>query len=176
MINLQDKEKVLYKGWPQPAVLFFWFFKSLLISLVIFWFFGIFGFTIFIPLASVFGVFSLAVIGIYALGFLFLFAIVFIYHIYLRKTYEYYATNQRVVFKGGLLYKRTRNVPYHKITDVEISQNIFEQILKIYTLRVHTAGMGGPMAEVRFIGLDDPREAEKIISKELKKFKGRTAD
>jgi uncharacterized membrane protein YdbT with pleckstrin-like domain len=174
MINLQSKEKILHQDNPDKSMLVFWFFKSMALSLILFWPLTMFGSILLVPLKSFIGVGFMLLF--FFLAFTILFVITFLYHVYLRKTYEYYITNQRVVFKGGILLKRLRSVPYHKITDVEVSQNIIEQFLNLSTLRLHTAGMGTAMAEIRFIGIKDASTPEKAITRELNKFKSKTAE
>tara|TARA_B100000929_G_C15494267_1_gene415495 strand:- start:858 stop:2216 length:1359 start_codon:yes stop_codon:yes gene_type:complete len=83
------------------------------------------------------------------------FGIVIMYHHALRKTYVYYITNQRCVFQGGIIKKIRRSIPYNKITDVEISQNIAERLLGITSINIHTASMGTHKSEISFVGLKD---------------------
>ena len=102
-----------------------------------------------------------------------------IYCVSLRQTYVYYVTNQRCVFRGGIILRRERSVPYHKITDVEISQNIIERALGIPKVNVFTPGtgsttaspFGGQRAEISFVGLRDSESPAATINQILKKFK-----
>ncbi len=71
-----------------------------------------------------------------------------------------------------------RSVHYHKVTDVEMSQNIFERILGISTLNIFTPGTssgGGnssfQKAEISFIGLKDNEGPANTINGILRKFK-----
>lgn len=97
----------------------------------------------------------------------------------LRKTYVYYVTDQRCVFHGGILRRIERSVPYHKVTDVEMSQNIVERILDISTLKVFTPGtssmqtslFGGQRAEISFDGLKDNETPASTINEILRKFR-----
>lgn len=67
-----------------------------------------------------------------------------------------------------------RAVPHHKVTDLEMGQNIFERMLNISTLSIFTPGtasmqQGGlQRAEIRFIGLKDSASPFSAISEILK--------
>ncbi len=75
------------------------------------------------------------------------------------------------------MVKRLRNVPYHKITDVEINQNIAERILSIYSLKIFTPGTGSvgmpgfEKAEITFYGIKDAESPAQIIQETLKKYR-----
>ena len=99
------------------------------------------------------------------------------YHVHLRRTYVYYITNQRCIFCGGILKRVQHSVPYHMITDVEMSQNIIERWLGISTLNLFTPGTastsssGGGRAEVSFVGLVDSETPASIVNEILRSFK-----
>ena len=102
-----------------------------------------------------------------------------IYCVYLRRTYTYYITNQRCVFHGGLIRRVKRSVPYHKVTDVEQSQNIVERILGISTIKIFTPGTAsmsyapfrGQRAELNFVGLHDPETPALTINEQVRKVR-----
>ena len=87
--------------------------------------------------------------------------------------------NQRCVFQGGILRRIIHSVPYHKITDVEMSQNIIERILGISSLKIFTPGTGslqaspfkGQRAELTFAGLSDNETPAASVNEILRKFK-----
>jgi len=164
-VYFQEGEKKLFEGYPQPAILVFWFFKALFMAL----FFSMFltQFVIFFIAPFSFDVWLFT----YLVLFIILLVVAFLYQIALRRSYHYYITNERVILEGGILLKKIKSVPYHKITDVSIYQNIIERMLGLSTLNVHTAGTGMQMPEIRFFGLDEPEKTQAIIVNELKAFK-----
>lgn len=165
---LQDKEKVLYQDGPRGIILVLWFFRSLFITIFLSFLLS------WIPGISVFAILSLGInefLIYYLLFFVVLFIIVFLYHIALRKTFKYYVTTDRVVFMGGIILRKIRSVPFHKITDASISQNIIERILGIYKVNIHTAGTGTHRPEIQFVGIREPEKAQSLVLRELKKFK-----
>lgn len=94
----------------------------------------------------------------------FVFAVM--YHRHLVKTITYVITNQRCVYNGGILRRVMHSVNFGKITDVELSQDLIEQILSIRTLSLFTAGtasvnpraMNRPIAELTFAGLESAED------------------
>lgn len=163
-LYLQPGEKVLYQDGPKGQILILWFFKSMLLAIPISLFFS--GFVNFAAIAFALTGFIFSFI----LTFILVFIILFLYHIALRMTYKYHITNERIIFEGGILMKRIKSVPYHKVTDVSISQNIVERILGIARANIHTAGTGMQHPEIQFSGLSDPEKPQSIVVKRLRVF------
>jgi len=163
-VCFQEEEKKLYEGYPVTAVLVLWFLRSIFIAFFVSFFF--------IPIfAAINRSFFNNISFYYFIIFFPILIIVFLYQIALRKSYHYYITNERIILEGGILLKKIKSVPYHKITDVSIYQNIIERAVNISTLNIHTAGTGVQIPEIRFFGLRNPEKTQSIIVKELKSFK-----
>jgi len=180
-MKLQEGENILFEGKPEDRIFTMWIFTRVIpvcfvVAFIIVWATLFFG-----------GMLS-AIIGnkqppfhllppllIIGLPLAFIFATY--YYKALKDTFHYYITNQRCVFEGGIFVKRSRNVPYHKITDVEVNQNIIEQFLGLYSLKVFTPGTGSvgvpgfEKAEIVFYGLKDAEGPAQIIQEMLKKYK-----
>lgn len=183
-MKLQEGENTIHELRPEPNLLGIWFFTKCLLPAIAGAFVSFFCFTV---LGAVFwdannsnSLLPLAAGGIAALiaGPVIL-VLGLVYCSFLRKTYLYYITNQRCVFHGGILRRIERSIPYHKITDVEMSQNIIERILGISTLKIFTPGtgsmmvspFGGQRAELCFVGLKDNETPASTINEILRKFK-----
>jgi len=163
-VYFQEEEKKLFEGYPVTAVLILWFFRSVFIAFFVSFFF--------IPIfAAINRSFFDNILFFYLIIFFPILIIVFLYQIALRKSYHFYITNERIILEGGILLKKIKSVPYHKITDVSIYQNIIERVVNISTLNIHTAGTGVQIPEIRFFGLRKPEKPHSIIVKELKAFK-----
>jgi len=175
-MQLQEGEIVIHELRPEPGVLGIWFFTKCLPAAFVgaflcFWCFGFFG-----------GMFSSAHPaqggGPFAAGWItalilapVILVLALVYCRFLRETYLYYITNQRCVFHGGILRKVVWSIPYHKITDVEMSQNAVEGFLGISSLKIYTAGTGGQGAEISFVGLKDNGTPAASIHEMLRKFR-----
>lgn len=182
-MRLQEGETILHEARPKPAILWLWLFTKCLPSGAIGAFFAAGGaMTILIITTDVPGwnhvPFFLIIPAAAAFGAAVFLSAGLIYCAYLRRTYVYYITSQRCVFHGGILRKVERSVPYHKITDVEMSQNIFERVLGISSLGIFTPGTASlspnapwQRAEISFVGLKDNQTPADIVNDQLRKFK-----
>jgi uncharacterized membrane protein YdbT with pleckstrin-like domain len=183
-MKAQEGESIIHELRPESTVLWIWFFtKSVLAAFVggflCFWCFGFFGGILGVARRtdSSFPIAVGAVMALIVASVVLVLALV--YCSFLRKTYVYYITNQRCIFHGGILRRIERSIHYHKITDVEMSQNIFERILGISSLKIFTPGtasmkmspFGGEKAEITFVGLRNNELPAATINGILRRFK-----
>ena len=182
-LYMQKGEKVLYHGAPDRNILVPWFFSSIFYSFMITGFFiatgfsnmifSLFGDSGTVPGASIIeGAIYGLIIQALVLFSIFL-VVTFLYHVALRKTYKYYVTNERVIFEGGILMRRIKSVPFHKVTDVSISQNIVERALGIAKANIQTAGTGMRFPDIQFTGLRNPEKPQGAIVERLRHFQTR---
>ncbi|MEN8126391.1 MAG: PH domain-containing protein [Planctomycetota bacterium] len=182
-MKLQESEEILLEVQPDKKLLVIWFFSRSI------WL-GLFGGGVGYGLSLAFTVihefrtdtdheFSFTALTVaVVIGFASL-ILAHIYFMYLRRTYVYTITNHRCIFRGGILHRVVHSVPYHKITDVEMSQYIIERILGISTLGIYTpgtgsmgsSGAGGRRPEIAFVGLKDNETPAELINEMLSKFK-----
>ena len=180
-MKVQEGEEILHELGPAKNILWIWLFsKALPIGLagagVGFGMLGISGIIFSFGGQSEFSfIGGIAAAVILGPGFLML---AMIYCEFLRRTYVYYITNQRCVFHGGIIRRVERSVYYHKVTDVERSQNIIERILDISTLNIFTPGTSSradnspfQKAEISFVGLKDNESPAESINGILRKFR-----
>lgn len=176
-MQLQSKEKILFQGKAKKSVLVIWFFSRVLSStlffaFISFWAAGFFGgiyLNIYHPEATE-PPYEL-VLSLFPIILPIFLVLVFAYTTFLVKTYNYYITNQRIIFEAGILIKKKKNIPYHKVTDTAVSQNIIEQMVGISRLDIYTAGTGTKKSEISFVGLEDAEGPQQLINKILRKFK-----
>jgi uncharacterized membrane protein YdbT with pleckstrin-like domain len=182
--HLTEGERVLWSGGPHTSVLGVWVFTKALPAIFMAAFLALWAFLFiggmwatangvekdFNPFRGVGRALIVLVPVTLALSIVYIAA--------LRRTYRYDISDQRVLFIGGLLVRRRRSVPYHKITDVEVSRNLLDQILGISTLKMYTAGSTSfrawplkDQAEISFPGLVDEQHAEGILNTTLSRFR-----
>ncbi len=90
------------------------------------------------------------------------------YWFLLLRTYDYEVNSENVIFRGGLIERTTKNVPYNKITNIELTQNLLERPLGLWKLHVQTASTGNLKAEIVYVGLTDPEHFKELILKRIK--------
>ena len=183
MMKLQEGEEVLLETQPEVKVLVLWFFSKcigfIIVGDMIVWGVvcvqeGIFESE---PESAFHFLTSALPAGLIAAFIILL--ISFIYCVYLRRTYVYTITNRRCLFRGGILRRVVHSVPYHKVTDVEMSQHVFERMLGISSLGIYTpgtgsmgnTGAGGRRPEIAYVGLKDNEKPAEIINEMLSKFR-----
>ena len=183
-MKLMEGENIIHELHPERNILAIWFFTKCLsaafiAAFITFWCFGFFGGIIsaFANPESPPPFFTGGIIALILVPIILILSLVYCH--FLKKTYAYYVTSQRCVFHGGIIRRIERSVPYHKITDVEMSQNIVERILGISSLKIFTPGtgsmifspFGGQRAEISFVGLKDNEAPSISINEILRKYK-----
>lgn len=158
-------EQTSYESKPSCKVVIVWLFTRLLLYLVIYGL--ILGF-FFLRNDFNFGWDGSSILFI-IIG---LIIIIFFYLILLWKTYSYKITDKGIYFKGGIIVRKQKFVPFFKITNVETTQNIIEQILGISKLGFQTAGTGGqPIPEIVFEGLEEIEKPKQLVYRLIEKTK-----
>lgn len=61
-------------------------------------------------------------------------------------TMVYKLTENEVVWRRGVWFKKTRIVPYNRITNIDITQGPIPRKLEIAALKIQTAGYSGQKA------------------------------
>jgi len=154
-------EKVLYESNPSRRLFLSFGFKSLIVFLLLFLFFGI---DFFAKQQT-----SQAIVY-FCLTFILLFLVSLLYLYFLVKSYKYKITDKGIYFSGGIITKREKYVPFFKITNVDVLQTFIDQILGISRLGFQTAGQGASnFPEIKFQGLIDYDKPRKIALKYIEK-------
>lgn len=68
--------------------------------------------------------------------------------------YHYWLTEEKIEIKEGIFFKKNRKVPYTRIQNVNVEQNILQRYFKVATLQLESASGGKPEAVMRVVGLD----------------------
>jgi uncharacterized membrane protein YdbT with pleckstrin-like domain len=103
-----------------------------------------------------------------------------VYNMYLAHTYVYYLTSQRFIIEGGILRRTAHAVEHRRVTDVQYSQNIIEQIFTLGSVNLSTPGTAnaGPnsksrsMPELRLEGLVDGEAVFEAVSNCIRTARG----
>lgn len=183
-MRFSSEEKIIHKIKPDTKLMFIWFFtKSISHGFI----------TAFVP-TLIWVIYDLILNGnkvifiesdgfFITIGFA-LFGIgsslSYLYTRMLIKTITYYVTDRKCVWTGGIFRKVEHCASYHKITDVERSQNIIEQILKISTVSLFTPGTSSivpafnartkTMPELKFEGITNSDEVAQTINEHVRKY------
>ena len=179
---LQDGEEMVLEVYPERSILGVWFFTKCLWfvffgAFMAFWCVGFFGSMFaaasevenFEPFKHGWYIFPSLAIVILVLSLSYVSA--------LQKTFKYVVTNRRCIFIGGIVKRTERSIPFHKITDVERSQNLFERVLGISKVRIFTPGtasmnlgaFGRQSSEITYEGIANSEELSESINNLVRK-------
>jgi len=78
------------------------------------------------------------------------------------RTLEYFIDYEAVKMNRGVFWKRRVTVPYHKITNVDVSQGPLERKYNFGTIHVQTAGAGGAQGAIAELRMNGVRELERL--------------
>jgi uncharacterized membrane protein YdbT with pleckstrin-like domain len=75
-------------------------------------------------------------------------------------TTQYVVTNERVIYRAGILSRRGKEIPLEVINDVAFSQRFVERLLRSGDLLIDSAGDMGP---ARYSNIPDPEGTKSLI-------------
>ncbi len=107
-------------------------------------------------------------VGAFCFAIAFLLYLTYLY--FLMRTYQYRITSKGIYFSGGIFIRKSKFVPFYKVTNIEITQTIVERAFGIATINIQTAGMGMHIPEIRFEGLEDVEKPYGIIKEAMGKL------
>jgi len=91
------------------------------------------------------------------------------YEVAYYRRFEYELTADTFDIRSGVFARREREIPLHRIQNVDISQNVVQRALDIATLTIETAGGGETEASLRYVGYDEAKR----LQRELRRGTGR---
>lgn len=88
------------------------------------------------------------------------------------KSCEYIIDRDSVQMRKGVFWRKHVEVPYTKITNVDVTQGPLQRTFDIGTIHIQTAGAGGPQgaqAELKLLGV---RELDRLKEKIMARIRG----
>lgn len=147
MINMREKLKIKigeeFKPSPQFKKLYYIYFLLAIILGILWWYIPVLLFT---PFEVKVGI-TIPILAI----------LIFIAY-WIPKYYEtivYKLTENEIVWRRGVWFKKTGVVPYNRITNIDIVQGPISRMLGIVSLKIQTAGYSGQSpAEIEIKGIE----------------------
>jgi putative membrane protein len=84
------------------------------------------------------------------------------------RRFEYELTEDTFDIDSGVVARREREIPLHRVQNVDISQNVVQRALGVAVLTVETAGGGETEASLRYVGYDEAKR----LQNDLRRAKG----
>lgn len=119
--------------------------------------------------SSQFDRFGVAVAGLLALVVLAAFA----YQVIYVRRFDYQPTTDTFDLRSGVVSRRTREIPYRRVQNVDVSRNVLQRVLGIAELRVETAGGGETEIRLRYVS---HAEAERLQQEIGRRKRGTDGD
>jgi len=88
--------------------------------------------------------------------------------------YEYELTPDTFDIQSGVLSRREREIPFERIQNVDIAQNVVQRALGIAELRLETAGGGSTEARLQYVSRPEAARLQEAISQ--RKQRGTDSD
>jgi putative membrane protein len=81
------------------------------------------------------------------------------------RRYTYDLTADTFDIRSGVLSRRDREIPYERIQNVDVAQNVVQRAFDIAELRIETAGGSSTEARLRFVSTDEANRLQDEISR-----------
>jgi putative membrane protein len=90
-------------------------------------------------------------------------AVLGIYSIFQYFTYRYRVLDNELIVRSGVFQKSVRHIPFNRIQNVSITQNILHRVFNVAEVKLEAAGGVTPEAHMRVLSLADAHELEELI-------------
>jgi putative membrane protein len=90
-------------------------------------------------------------------------AVLAVYSIFQYFTYRYRILDNELVVRSGVFQKTVRHIPFSRIQNVSITQNILHRVFNVAEVKLEAAGGVKPEAQMRVLSLKDAQELEELI-------------
>jgi hypothetical protein len=86
----------------------------------------------------------------------------------------YKLTEDEIIWKRGVWFKKTGIVPYNRITNIDILQGPISRMLRIASLKIQTAGYSAPshgyggLAEIKINGIEEFENLRELIMRNIR--------
>ena len=79
-------------------------------------------------------------------------------------TYRYRIDADGVVIRSGVFQRSLRHIPFARIQNVSLHQNLLHRLFGVAEVRLESAGAAKPEAQMRVLRLDDAHELERQVA------------
>ncbi len=81
------------------------------------------------------------------------------------RRFEYETTPDTFDIRSGVISRRNREIPYHRVQNVDISRNVLQRALQIAELRIETAGGGETEAVLKYVGYGEAKRLQNELGR-----------
>lgn len=84
--------------------------------------------------------------------------------IYVRR-FDYELTPDTFDLRSGVVSRRTREIPYRRVQNVDVSRNVLQRAFGIAELRIETAGGGETEAQLRYVSEEEADRIQREVGR-----------
>lgn len=110
----------------------------------------------------------LVIAGVAALALLGLFA----YELAYYRRFEYEFTEDSLDIRSGVFSRRERELPYHRIQNVDVTRNFVPRLLGIAAVGFETAGGSSTEGSISYVSADEARRLQREIQRRKRLAQG----
>lgn len=81
------------------------------------------------------------------------------------RRFDYELTDDGLEIASGVVSRRQREIPLHRVQNVDISRNVLQRLLGIAALDLETAGGGDTEASLRYVGYEEAKRLQREIQR-----------
>jgi len=111
-------------------------------------------------------------LGIAAIGV----AAVAAWEVAYHRRFRYELTPDTFDIVSGVLSRRDREIPYHRIQNVDIRQNVIQRLLGIAEVRLETAGGGQTEAQLQYVDREEAGRLQEEVGRRKREEEPGTTD
>jgi putative membrane protein len=92
-------------------------------------------------------------------------ALALAYQVAYYRRFEYDLAAETLDIRSGVVGRRTREIPYGRVQNVDISRNAVQRLLGIAAVDVETAGGGETEAQLRYVSDEEARRLQEALGR-----------
>ena len=82
-----------------------------------------------------------------------------------HRRFRYELTDDTFDIHSGVFSRRDREIPYHRVQNVDVRQNIIQRLLGIAEVRLETAGGGQTEAKLEYVSRDEAERLQEEVGR-----------
>ncbi|MFT4880407.1 MAG: putative membrane protein [Salinirussus sp.] len=90
---------------------------------------------------------------------------------YVRR-FSYEVTENTLDIDSGVLSRREREIPYERVQNVDISENVLQRLLGLAQVRIETAGGSGTEARLRYVTRTEAGRLQELLGERKRRVAG----
>lgn len=88
--------------------------------------------------------------------------------------FSYEVTEDTFDIASGVLSRREREIPYERVQNVDISENVLQRLLGLAQVRIETAGGSGTEARLRYVTRAEAGRLQELLGERKRRAAGET--